>query len=52
MLISKTTNLQSEKQDVEVKLKLANSFINKFQLSNDELNALCNFKDNHLHKVN
>jgi hypothetical protein len=49
-LISKTTSLQSEKREMEQKYSLITAFNDRFQLSNDEINALCSKKDNFLHK--
>jgi conserved oligomeric Golgi complex subunit 6 len=48
-LISKTNKLQTEKKDLENKLKIADKFISKFQLKNEELNYLCESNDSSLH---
>lgn len=49
-LITKTTSLQAEKVHGERRLNLVKSFIDKFQLSNDEIVALSGNKENFLHK--
>lgn len=48
-LISKTTKLQNEKLEVENKLKVADKFISKFQLKNEELVYLSETNDSGLH---
>lgn len=48
-LISKTTKLQNEKNQVENKLKITDKFISKFQLENEELSYLLESKDSGLH---
>lgn len=48
-LISKTNKLQNEKKEIENKLKIADKFITKFQLRNEELNYLCETEDSQLH---
>ncbi|RNA32100.1 Conserved oligomeric Golgi complex subunit 6 [Brachionus plicatilis] len=48
-LISKTNQLQNQKKNVETKLKLAEKFIQKFQLDADEVNYLVAKKDGNLH---
>lgn len=48
-LISQTNKLQNEKKDVENKLKIADKFISKFQLRNDEINHLCGKNEQTLH---
>jgi conserved oligomeric Golgi complex subunit 6 len=40
-LITQTNKLQNEKVDVDKKLEIAKRFIEKFQLTNDEINHLC-----------
>ncbi|CAF0784665.1 unnamed protein product [Brachionus calyciflorus] len=48
-LISKTNKLQNEKKDIDNKLKIADKFIEKFQLQSDEVNFLTPKKDGSLH---
>jgi len=48
-LISKTTKLQNEKKEVENKLKIADRFIDKFQLKNEEIQYLCESNNSGLH---
>ena len=40
-----------KRKEIETKLKIANKFIEKFQLKSEELNRLCPKKDSALHPV-
>lgn len=48
-LISKTTKLQNEKVEIENRMTIADKFISKFQLKNEELTYLCETEDSGLH---
>ncbi|CAF1462032.1 unnamed protein product, partial [Didymodactylos carnosus] len=48
-LISKTTQIQNENQELSIKSKITERFIERFQLKPEELNALRATKDGYLH---
>ncbi|CAF4289309.1 unnamed protein product, partial [Adineta steineri] len=48
-LINKTTQIQNENQELNIKSRITEGFIERFQLKPDELNALRTTRDGFLH---